>query len=68
MIIYFSHCFCRQINPVEQLYAAWPAVMYLNATYGRYILEPLLKYQSPESGSASSYSAADIGMSLLVVQ
>jgi hypothetical protein len=50
----------RRTNPVEQLYAAWPAFMYLNATYGRYILEPLLKYQFTASGSPN-YAVKDLG-------
>jgi hypothetical protein len=56
--------FFRRTNPVEQLYAAWPAIMYLNATYGSYILEPMLKYQSTANGLASSYPAPDLGGSL----
>jgi hypothetical protein len=49
---------------VEDLYAAWPSIMYLNSTYGRYILEPLLKFQFVANASAS-YAAPDLGMYLL---
>jgi len=60
-----SFLFYRRVNPVEELYAAWPAIMNLNATYGRYILEPLLKYQS---GAGISYAAPDLGMPIVLME
>ncbi|KAF9259183.1 DUF1793-domain-containing protein [Marasmius fiardii PR-910] len=49
-----------RVNPVETLYAAYPAFLYLNATWGRYLLEPLMRYESSSLYTAS-YAALDIG-------
>lgn len=48
----------RYTNRVDDLYASWPAIMTINSTWGRYILEPLLQYQS---GTESQYAIADLG-------
>ncbi|KAK0486184.1 hypothetical protein IW261DRAFT_1663945 [Armillaria novae-zelandiae] len=35
----------RRVNPVEILYAMFPAYLYFNSTWAGYLLEPLLRYQ-----------------------
>ncbi|KAK0496795.1 hypothetical protein EDD18DRAFT_1386124 [Armillaria luteobubalina] len=47
-----------RVNPVEILYASFPAYLYFNATWAGYLLEPLLRYQQP-----SQYAAQDLGSS-----
>jgi len=47
-------------NRVDDLYAAWPAVMTINATYGRYILEPLMRFQN--AGTGTPYAIPDLGL------
>jgi len=54
----------RYSNRVEDLYASWPAIMTINATYGRYILEPLLKFQ--ENGT-QAYALPDLSTSYPIV-
>lgn len=49
----------RYSNRVEDLYASWPAIMTINATYGRYMLEPLLRYQA---NGIQAYALPDLGM------
>ncbi|TFK38777.1 hypothetical protein BDQ12DRAFT_683319 [Crucibulum laeve] len=50
----------RRVNPVETIYAALPALLYLNSSLVRPLLEPLLEYQS-SSIYRNSYAAADLG-------
>ncbi|SJL15644.1 uncharacterized protein ARMOST_19148 [Armillaria ostoyae] len=52
----------RRVNPVEILYAAFPAYLYFNTTWARYLLEPLLRYQQ-SSQYTKSYAAPDLGSS-----
>ncbi|KAF9256003.1 DUF1793-domain-containing protein [Marasmius fiardii PR-910] len=54
----------QRVNPVETIYAALPAFLYINSTWGQYLLEPLLQYQTSSQYSAS-YAAPDIGMTYL---
>ncbi|KAJ3967181.1 hypothetical protein EV361DRAFT_931862 [Lentinula raphanica] len=59
----------QRTNPVEVLYASLPAILYFNATWTRYLLEPLLQYQqsslyqlslaSQDLGSAFPYAVGD---------
>ncbi|TFK38776.1 hypothetical protein BDQ12DRAFT_683316 [Crucibulum laeve] len=52
----------RRVNAVETLYASFPALLYLNASFTGPLLEPLLEYQaSPQYHN--SYAAADLGSS-----
>ncbi|KAJ3539402.1 hypothetical protein NM688_g6366 [Phlebia brevispora] len=51
-----------RVNAVEGLYAAFPFFLYLNATYGGYLLEPVLEYANTSSWTpAYSYAPRDIG-------
>ncbi|KAG7090517.1 hypothetical protein E1B28_009628 [Marasmius oreades] len=50
----------QRVNPVETLYAAFPAFLYINSTWGRYLLEPLLQYETSTQYTAS-YASPDIG-------
>jgi len=50
-------------NRVDDLYASWPAIMSINATYGRYMLEPLLRFQKD---SSQAYAIPDLGMERLL--
>ncbi|KAJ3539023.1 hypothetical protein NM688_g6428 [Phlebia brevispora] len=51
-----------RVNAVEGLYAAFPFFLYLNATYGGYLLEPVLEYANTSSWTpANLYAPRDIG-------
>ncbi|KAF5335236.1 hypothetical protein D9758_014770 [Tetrapyrgos nigripes] len=50
----------ERAQPVEVLYAAWPAIMYVNASWGSYLLEPLLTYEGSNLYQ-TNYSAPDLG-------
>ncbi|KAK0500707.1 hypothetical protein EDD18DRAFT_1434560 [Armillaria luteobubalina] len=53
-----------RVNPVEILYASFPAYLYFNTTWAGYLLEPLLRFQqSPQS--TKNYAASDLGSSYL---
>ena len=50
-----------RVKPVETLYAAFPALMYVDPSLGKPLLEPLLRFQaSPNYGV--SYAAKDLGI------
>lgn len=49
-----------RVNPVETLYAAFPIFLYLNASYGKPLLAPLLDYQD-SSLYTLPYAASDLG-------
>ena len=51
----------QRVNPVEKMYAAFPAYLYLNASLGAKMLEPLLDAQDDLSGQA--FAAQDLGLS-----
>lgn len=55
MLMIFS-----RVNPLEGLFASFPALLYLNVSYGAYILEPLLRYQSTVDPS-KQFAVADLG-------
>ncbi|KAK7461368.1 hypothetical protein VKT23_008545 [Stygiomarasmius scandens] len=59
--------FSARAQPVEVLYSAWPAILYLNATWGRYLLEPLLMYEGSRLYEAG-YAAPDLGSSYPSIQ
>lgn len=51
-----------RVNAVETLYAAFPALMYIDASLGRPLLEPLFRFQAlPDYGIP--YAAKDLGIS-----
>ncbi|KAJ4485249.1 hypothetical protein J3R30DRAFT_3282874 [Lentinula aciculospora] len=50
----------QRTNPVEVLYASFPAILYLNASWAGYLLEPLMQFE--QSGLYSqSFAAGDLG-------
>ena len=50
-----------RVNAVETLYAAFPALMYIDPSLGKPLLEPLLRFQaSPDYVIA--YAARDLGI------
>ena len=51
-----------RVNAVETMYAAFPALMYINASLGAPLLEPLFRLQ-PLRNSSNGYAAADLGTS-----
>ncbi|KAK0500754.1 hypothetical protein EDD18DRAFT_1434674 [Armillaria luteobubalina] len=51
----------RRVNPVEILYATFPAYLYFNTTWAGYLLEPLLRYQQ-SSQYTETYAAPDLGL------
>ena len=46
-------------NAVETLYAAFPALMYIDPTLGELLLEPLFRLQV---GSDDRFAASDLGV------
>ena len=50
----------RRVNPVERMYAAWPAFLYLNASLCAPMLVPLLESQDARVGQL--YASPDLGM------
>ncbi|KAK7026403.1 hypothetical protein VNI00_015638 [Paramarasmius palmivorus] len=50
-----------RVNPVETIYASFPAFLYINTTWCRYLLEPLLQYQQ-SSSYTDEYAAPDLGI------
>jgi hypothetical protein len=51
-----------RVTPVEGLYSAFPALMYIDAPLGAYLLEPLFQLQA-QPGYEIPYAAADLGTS-----
>ncbi|KIM38969.1 hypothetical protein M413DRAFT_447329 [Hebeloma cylindrosporum] len=49
-----------RVNPVNTMYAALPALLYLNASMVPYLLGPLLDYQST-SAYTNTFAAPDLG-------
>jgi hypothetical protein len=60
------HSPTRRANPVDVLFASFPGFLYYNATYGRYLLEPLLRYQD-SSLYSKGYAAPDLGMACFIM-
>ncbi|KAG2024009.1 glutaminase GtaA [Coprinopsis cinerea AmutBmut pab1-1] len=52
--------FSKRGNPVETIYAAMPALLYLNPSLLKLLLKPLLIYQS-SSKYQNSYASPDLG-------
>ena len=52
----------RRVNPVETMYSAWPAFLYLNATLCPPMLAPLL--ESQEALDGQSHASPDLGILL----
>ena len=50
-----------RVNPVEILYAAFPALMYIDPTLGAPLLEPLFRFQALPDYDIQ-YAAKDLGM------
>jgi hypothetical protein len=48
------------VNAVETLYAAFPALMYIDPSLGGPLLEPLFRLQPPRN-NFMAFSAADLG-------
>jgi len=51
-----------RINAVETLYAAFPALMYIDPSLGAPLLEPLFRLQASPKYTIQ-FAAADLGMS-----
>jgi hypothetical protein len=54
-----SRC-ARRVNPVEVLYASFPAFLFLNSSLAGALLEPLLEFQS-STLYKKDYAAPDLG-------
>ncbi|KAJ3517818.1 hypothetical protein NLJ89_g249 [Agrocybe chaxingu] len=54
--------FLSRTNPVDTMYAAFPAFLYLDPGFAGYMLEPLLEYQA-SSAYTNVFAAADLGIS-----
>ncbi|KAJ7144241.1 hypothetical protein C8R44DRAFT_143399 [Mycena epipterygia] len=52
----------QRVNPTEAIYAAMPALLYLNASISGALLEPLLRFQN-SSAYTNPYAATDLGNS-----
>ena len=55
-----------RVNAVETLYAAFPALMYLDPSLGAPLLEPLFRFQASQNYTIG-YAAADLGASRINV-
>ena len=55
-----SFDFHSRVNAVETLYAAFPALMYIDPTLGGPLLEPLYQLQASRNYTIG-YAAADLG-------
>ena len=51
-----------RVNAVETLYAAFPALMYIDPSLGAPLLEPLFRLQASPNYTVG-YAAADLGAS-----
>ncbi|KAI0278699.1 hypothetical protein BGY98DRAFT_916673 [Russula aff. rugulosa BPL654] len=51
----------NRVNAVETLYAAFPALMYIDPGLGGLLLEPLFRLQVSRNNMISSQAAADLG-------
>ena len=58
--------FQSRVNAVETLYAAFPALMYLDPSLGAPLLEPLFRLQASHNYTIG-YAAADLGASRISV-
>ena len=47
------------MSPVEHIFAAFPTYLYLNATWGGALLDPLLELQDSQTGQM--FAAKDLG-------
>ncbi|PSS38026.1 hypothetical protein PHLCEN_2v111 [Hermanssonia centrifuga] len=50
-----------RVSPVEGLYSSFPSFLYLNASYGGYLLEPILEYGNSSSWP-NPYAPRDLGL------
>jgi hypothetical protein len=53
-------CHRRRVNPVEKIYASLPIFLYINPSYVRMLLEPLLEFQNSPIYT-NGYAAPDLG-------
>ena len=51
-----------RVNAVETLYASFPALMYIDPSLGKPLLEPLLRFQA-STNHGIPYAARDLGNS-----
>ena len=58
--------FESRVNPVEVLYAAFPAFMYIDPSLGAPLLEPLFRLQASPNYTIP-FAAADLGGSCINV-
>ena len=56
-----------RVNPVETLYAAFPALMYIDPGLGGLLLEPLFRLQASGNNVTSSQAVADLGACLIIM-
>ncbi|KAL1717403.1 hypothetical protein EV715DRAFT_274277 [Schizophyllum commune] len=54
------------VNDVMVMYSAWPAILFINASWAGYLLEPLLRYEGL-SAYSSNVAAQDMGSKYPVV-
>ena len=53
-----------RVNAVETIYAAFPALMYIDPSLGGLLLEPLFRLQASRNYT-TGYAAADLGASCI---
>ena len=56
-----------RVNAVETLYAAFPALMYIDPGLGGLLLEPLFRLQASGNNVTSSQAVADLGAFLIIM-
>jgi hypothetical protein len=59
--------FHSRVNAVETLYAAFPALMYIDPSLGGLLLEPLFRLQASGTNYTIGYAAADLGACCIIV-
>jgi hypothetical protein len=57
-----------RVNAVETLYAAFPALMYIDPGLGGLLLEPLFRFQASRNNVTSSQAAADLGACRIIMK
>jgi len=62
LLLFFTKFRDRRANPVEIIYASFPAFLYLNASLAGALLEPLFEFQNSASPSFKECAAPDLGV------
>ena len=56
-----------RVNAVETLYAAFPALTYIDPSLGGLLLEPLFRLQASRTNYTIGYAAPDLGACRIII-